>query len=296
MSQYQSLPNSHLFADLAAGRTHYQIEGPENGPILLLIHGATVPCWEFDRLVPYLVEAGFRIIRADLMGHGYSDRPEVTYDVNLFREQLVELLIHLKITEKVHIVGHSMGAAIGASLINHYPERFGKLVLAAPLVNFLENKPVLKLFQVGWLAEHLIKWLAMPMLKMRRKKRYGPIDNGRFVAKFQTQFLLPGFERTLLSLFRDGILGDQTARYNRLNDQGHDYLVLRGELDELVTEEQIFYLASLLQHAKITDIAGTAHAFMLTDPHLVAPEIIKFFSKELKQYSNEGSATPRQCA
>ena len=296
MSQYQSLPNSHLFADLAVGQTHYQFEGPENGPLLLLIHGATVPCWEFDRLVPFLVNAGFRIIRADLMGHGYSDRPDVRYDVNLFREQLVELLIHLRVTETVHIVGHSMGAAIGASLINRYPERFGKLVLAAPLVNFLEDRPAFKLFQVSWLAKHLIKWLAMPILKLRRKKRYGPIDGGRFVAKFQSQFLLPGFEKTLLSLFRDGILSDQTARYNRLNDQGHDYLILRGELDELVTEEQIFYLASLLQHAEVTDIAGTAHAFMLTDPHLVAPEIIKFFKKELKQHSTEGYEAPRQCA
>jgi len=296
MSQFPSLPNSHLFADLDIGRTHYQLEGPEDGPILLLIHGATVPCWEFDRLVPYLAEAGFRIIRADLLGHGYSDRPDVVYDIDLFREQLIQLLMHLRVTSTVHIVGHSMGAAVGGSLISHYPDRFGKLVLAAPLVNFVENRPIVKLTKIDWFAKIFINCFAVPLLKIRRRRIYGPIDEGRFIEKFHTQFRLPGFERTLLSLFRDGALDDQTALYNTLNEQDHDYLIIRGELDDMVTEEQIFYLASLLQQAEVRDIAGTGHAFMLTDPHLVAPEIISFFEAELIEGNSEELLAPPQYA
>ncbi|MEQ8660979.1 MAG: alpha/beta hydrolase, partial [Gammaproteobacteria bacterium] len=54
------------FAALSDGHCHYADEGPRDGRVVLLIHGATVPGWEFDRLVPYLHAAGLRTLRADL--------------------------------------------------------------------------------------------------------------------------------------------------------------------------------------------------------------------------------------
>jgi pimeloyl-ACP methyl ester carboxylesterase len=63
-----SLRDSKLFLRLSDGRCHYSIEGPTDGKPLLLIHGATVPAWEFDRIVPYLTANGFRCLRPDLFG------------------------------------------------------------------------------------------------------------------------------------------------------------------------------------------------------------------------------------
>ena len=37
---------------LSEGITHWRREGPESGIPLVLVHGATVPCWEFDCLAP----------------------------------------------------------------------------------------------------------------------------------------------------------------------------------------------------------------------------------------------------
>jgi pimeloyl-ACP methyl ester carboxylesterase len=278
MTIRSELPDAFNFAFLSNGLCHYQIDGPDQGPRILLIHGATVPAWEFDRIVPYLTSAGFQTIRADLLGHGYSDRPDVIYDVDLFREQLIELLNFLNIDEPVHILGHSLGAAIGAALISHYPERFSRLILAAPLVNFQANMPAVKLFKVPMLGELLTPLYVIPMLKRRRTRRYGPIEDGRFVDKFHTQFLIPGFGKALLSLFRDGTLGDQSRRYRSLHNAGHECLILRGSEDDLVTSEQIQYLRTLLPAADAREIKGTAHAFMLMQPELVAPEIIRFLS------------------
>ena len=42
---------------LKQGATFSLLEGPETGRLLLMIHGATVPHWEFDRLVPHLHKA-----------------------------------------------------------------------------------------------------------------------------------------------------------------------------------------------------------------------------------------------
>ncbi len=275
-----NLPDSHSFAQIAQGMTHYRIDGPTDGIKVLLIHGATVPAWEFDRLVPYLNEAGLQTIRADLLGHGYSERPDAVYDIGLFRDQLVGLLDHLNITDRLHIVGHSLGAAVGAELINSLPERFGKMVLAAPLVNFMENMPVLRLFSVPILGELMTRWYTIPMLKRRRRKRYAPVADGRFVGKFHTQFLLPGFEKALLSLFRHKVLGDQTSRYEKLQSMGHQCLILQASDDVVVTAQQIQYLQTILTSADTVVIADSPHSFMLTDPERVAPEIVAYLKSD----------------
>lgn len=43
---------------MGAGLTHLVDEGEKDRPTILLIHGATVPHWEFDHLVAHLRQAG----------------------------------------------------------------------------------------------------------------------------------------------------------------------------------------------------------------------------------------------
>ena len=65
------------FIDLSVGKTHYELVGPETGRTVVLLHGGTIPMWTWDRQVPALVEAGFRVLRYDMCGRGYSDSPEL---------------------------------------------------------------------------------------------------------------------------------------------------------------------------------------------------------------------------
>jgi hypothetical protein len=74
------------------------------------VHGATVPHWKFDRLVPHLRAAGFRIVRFDLFGHGLSDRPAVEYDFGLFLDQALELVDTLHATRPLTILGTLLGS------------------------------------------------------------------------------------------------------------------------------------------------------------------------------------------
>ena len=65
-------PHYHAWHDL---RMHYVDEGPEDGPVMLLLHG--MPTWSYlyRHLIPPLVAAGFRCIAPDHMGFGRSDKP-----------------------------------------------------------------------------------------------------------------------------------------------------------------------------------------------------------------------------
>ncbi|MEL7188537.1 MAG: haloalkane dehalogenase [Pseudomonadota bacterium] len=67
-----------------SGQMHYVDEGPKDAPAVLLYHGE--PSWSFlyRKMIPVLLDAGFRCLAPDLIGFGKSDKPDdpifYTYD------------------------------------------------------------------------------------------------------------------------------------------------------------------------------------------------------------------------
>ncbi len=241
-----------------------------------MIHGATVPGWEFDRLAPLLQQAGFRTLIPDLYGHGLSARPHIRYDYRLFNRQIEELLLKLEINRPVDIFGHSMGAAIAAEFTQQNPDAVRRLILAAPLVNFTGLMTSTRWVALPAIGELLMPLYIKPMLIRRRRKRYQNIEDGRWVGMFIRQIKIPGFGFMMLSLLRCDTLGDQSARYLALNRQTHKILVMRGDDDAIMPQFQFEQLQTWLPDAKYISITDTAHAFVITDPEKVAAPIIRF--------------------
>ena len=73
----QSLPGK--FIEISGGQVHYELEGPESGRKVILVPGFTVPLFVWDHTFRTLVNAGFRVLRYDLFGYGFSYRPNVKY-------------------------------------------------------------------------------------------------------------------------------------------------------------------------------------------------------------------------
>lgn len=269
-------PGEWHYMQLSDGLCHYAIEGPDSGKCVLMIHGATVPAWEFDRLVPYLNRAGYKTLRADLYGHGYSDRPNVIYDIQLYTRQMIELVERINITSPVHVLGHSLGSVIAANLLAQSPDRFCSLILAAPMVNYAKTMPLVKLLKWPWFGECMMHCYVVPMLVRRRTRRYREIEDGRFVQKFRNQLLKPGFGRALLSMLRADTLGDQFDEYRAAAASRVPSLILRGQHDHIVTHDQVQRLARIFPEAGYRQVDNTAHAFLLTDPDRLAPILINF--------------------
>jgi pimeloyl-ACP methyl ester carboxylesterase len=272
----ETLPHAREFVELSAGKCHFSIDGPASGKTLLLIHGATVPLWQFDRVVPFFNRLGIRTIRLDLFGHGYSDRPEVRHDYALFTCQVLELLDYLKVAHGVHMLGHSLGAAIATRLVLADPGRFGSLVLTAPVLNFMETRPAARLLRVPLLGELLMDHYVVPMLVRRRTRRYRDIQNGRFVSLFRDQFRVPGFGRSLLSLMRSDALADQRTCYAALATLANPVLILAASGDQIATPAHMKVLRELLPGALFHAIDNAEHALVLTHPEQVASHTIRF--------------------
>lgn len=100
-----------------------------SGPAVLLLHGFpdTHDLWRHQ--VPALTAAGYRTVAPDLRGFGDSDRPGA-YDVGAHIGDLLGLLDRLGI-DRVHVVGHDWGAAIGWALASLVPDRVLSLAALA---------------------------------------------------------------------------------------------------------------------------------------------------------------------
>ena len=109
---------------------HYLDEGEGKGVPTLFLHGN--PTWSFfyRRLILALREHG-RCIVPDHIGCGLSDKPaypDFQYNLESHGQNIIDLLDHLKI-DRIRLVVHDWGGAIGLSAFRDQPERIEKIVL-----------------------------------------------------------------------------------------------------------------------------------------------------------------------
>ena len=135
-SHWESFRDAQLEITLPAGqaahtpiRIRYIDTGENKLGVILLLHG--IPTWGFlyHEIIPVLVEAGYRVIAPDLMGHGWSDRRDC-FDRS-FQDQAKMILNLLKAIqiEKVDLVGHDTGGAVALILAIEHAQVLNRLVI-----------------------------------------------------------------------------------------------------------------------------------------------------------------------
>ncbi len=235
----------------------------------MLVHGATVPCWEFDELVPLLTAAGFRTLRFDLYGHGLSDRPHGDYSLERFSRQTCELVETTGFPRPAVLLGHSLGAAIAAAVTAANPRWIERLVLVAPMLDFNSTSAWSRVFRVALVGDLLMRLVGVPALVRRRRRRYERIGLPHLTPLFVEQVSRAGFGRALLSMIRANALGDQSARYQALRNSGRDLLLITGANDAVIPAAHIARIRKLLPGHRHRAIAGAEHNLLLTHPRAV---------------------------
>jgi len=266
------------YVELSAGVTHYRVDGDRGATPLILVHGATVPLWEFDFLVPELTRAGFRTLRFDLYGHGLSDRPAVDYTLDLFVAQTLELLAAAEFPRPAAILGHSLGAAITAAVAARAPDAVGELVLVAPLLNFNARSAWARAFKRRGAGELLMRFFGVPALVRRRRARYARIGRPRLTDLFVEQASFDGFGRALLSMIRTETLGEQSARYAALRALARKVLVISGRADVVIPPEDVARVRELLGAHSHLELARAEHNLLLTHPVEIAAALREFLA------------------
>ena len=262
------------YIDLSYGVTHYELTGPSNGKVVVLVHGGTVPLWTWDSQIKVLNDAGFRTLSYDKYGRGYSDRPGVTYDQQLYTNQLFELVDRLELTQKFDLIGLSLGGATAVNFTAQYPDRVQKLVLISPLI---KNFRVPSVFQIPVIGEFTARVVGTRILIARFTSLFeDDPEFENYKARYVEQTTYKGFQRSLLSMLRNDALGDYTNAYKNLGKQNRDILLVWGTEDKEVTREMIKSIRSFLPNVDFKPVEGLGHGLLFQEPEIISSLIIDF--------------------
>ena len=154
LPDYPFTPNYVEVDDFEGGklRLHYVDEGPKDGQTVVMIHGN--PTWSFmwRKLIPVLVEKGYRAIAIDYMGTGRSDKPTKMRDYTIARhEAWVKQALFEEIGVKdAHFILHDWGGIIGLRTLADYQDRARSIIMSNtgfPVRN--PDKPITKMARKG---------------------------------------------------------------------------------------------------------------------------------------------------
>jgi len=275
-----TIPGS--FVQLSDGICHYELGGSAGDPLVVLVHGFSVPSFIWDPTYDLLSEAGFRVLRYDLFGRGYSDRPNMKNNKAFFRRQLEELLEAVANTSMVSIVSLSMGGVLAADFAGQYPERVRKLIFLDPAGFDLDLPWMVDALRYPAIGEILLRMLGRfgqkNLLQSMLSDFYYPSQEAvdAFVPAYLEQMNYPGFKRSLLSTLRSGLLDQDLAVFRALATSQIPIQLIWGREDQTVLFARHKEFLDLLPQSRFHAIEQAGHIPHFERPEIVNPLLLKF--------------------
>ena len=120
------IPSRGDWVELSRGNIYFEWFKPDASTevkgTMVLVHGFSTPSFVWGGLINNFTTSGYKVLVYDHFGRGFSERPRIKYDKNLYVETLRELIQSQQIEGQVHVVGYSMGGPIVGHYAEIYPE------------------------------------------------------------------------------------------------------------------------------------------------------------------------------
>jgi pimeloyl-ACP methyl ester carboxylesterase len=273
-----TLPGS--FIELPDGFTHYELAGPPEKRLVVLVHGFSSPMLIWEPTFAGLVKAGYRVLRYDLYGRGYSDRPALNYNIDLFDKQLVDLLAALKIEDAVNLFGLSMGGPIAVNFTARHPQKVHKLGLIDPAGFPMKSDTGVFLLKIPLLGESMMNKYGERMLVAGLMDDFHhPENHPDYTAQYVEQLKYRGFKQAILSTIRNNVTSGSAQAYHQVGQQKRDILLIWGQEDRIIPFRVCEKIRAALPQAEFHLIEDAGHIPHYEKPEVVNPLIIDFLEK-----------------
>lgn len=256
--------------------TTYNLTGPEDAPVVVLIHGLglTRAIWQW--LIPDLSK--FRVLTYDLIGHGETAPPEGQPTLKDLADQLAALLDHLAI-DKAAIVGFSLGGMVARRFAQGYPARTTALAI---LHSAYRRTPD---------AQAAIE------ARVTRTEAQGPAATVEAALQRWYTDAARARRPDLMALTRQWVLANDPKVYPRLYRilaNGADEvstpqppitvptLVLTADEDHGNSPEMAAAIATEIPRARLVILKGLRHMALAEDPPAVNRPVTDFLSEVLQ--------------
>ena len=261
------------YLKLADGTIAYDDTGG-SGELVVMQPGMGALRSEYRFLAPAVAGAGYRVVTADLRGHGQSSAGWPEYSLVAAGGDILALIDHLD-GGPAHFIGTSFspGAAVWAEV--ERPEAFHSLTLIGPWVrdaesSFIQNLATSLLLNGPWKVRG---WgMFYKTLYPTRK----PDDFDDYMDQMLANFSEPGRFEALKGLG----FGPKTASEERISQVSTPALIVMGTKDPdwPDPEQEAQWIASQLA-AEVHLVEGAGHYPQTEMPELVIPAVLAFLGK-----------------
>ena len=243
------------------------------GPPLLCLHGFDSSFLEFRRIYP-LLKNKFKCIIPDLLGFGFSPRISgVNYNPENIVINLTDIIHKLEITQKINIIGASMGGSAAFSLTKKIKEDIHKIVLLSPAGLFEKPKKIPQPFnQMG------AAFLGLPIVRKNLcRQAFASPDQSVGVAEEQIASIhlgCKGWRNSLACFAKSGGFGGTYENFKNIKIK-----TVCGENDNILGFDELnkFQKINNLNFVKLKNCGHLPH---LDLPQLTEKMIQDFFIKQ----------------
>jgi len=260
------------------GMMVYQQQGTAGN--LPLAAAFSVPAYLSDSLFQRLGRAGFRAIRFDYYGRGWSDRPRTTYDLAVFTRQLGGLLDSLGVSGPVDLAGLSFGAAIVTEFADRHPDRVRSLTYINPVFNTGRQLAPEERSAFAWDVYMVFRGGTDAMATSQPYDFFYPDRHPDWVDRYRVQQQFKGtreaLRRTRVAI---AVAPNQSAQLRALGANPWPVLIVWGMQDEGVPFSESAALLEAMPRATLVPVDSAGHLPHLDQPDVVVPAVVKFLQQ-----------------
>ncbi|MFX1390308.1 MAG: alpha/beta fold hydrolase [Promethearchaeota archaeon] len=264
----------------------YEIKG--NGFPITFIHGfgSKKEIWK-----PQIIELSikYKTLTFDLRGTGKTDRPNYPYSMDMFVEDIKELLDYLQI-KITHLIGRSFGGMIAQNFVLKYPEYVKKLVLIATNAKFNDleavdiviNNRIKEIETIKNDPEEAFwnKSIFVFHQNFRQELRKNP--NKIFYNAFSLKNLIKDSTKNpsrAQDIINQGNAMKMHNVLNHLKKIENETLLIAASHDRLIPKALLIEMNKQLPNSKLEIIQKAGHFMTLSKASEVNKLIIDFFNK-----------------
>lgn len=278
--------------------------GPPGAPIALCLHGFPDTPHGWRKVVPHLVDAGWRVLAPFMRGYAPSSIPEDdSFHIGALIDDALRVLDAAGPTDRDVVIGHDWGAITAAGLAAMPDSPFVRAVIMSlpPLAAFQPwgrapdqvllmaqiPRQVLRswyimYFQLPWLPE-LSGSRVVPALWRQWSPGYDEADDVRFV---EGAIGTPDHWRAAINMYRQNFRGAKPpAEYADLHSRvleppAMPILYLHGDDDGAMAPDYIAWVERILPPGGDAFVVeGAGHFLQLEQPDVVARHIVDFIGQ-----------------
>ena len=268
---------------------HAIAAGPNDGPVVLLLHGFPEFWYGWRKQIGTLAAAGFRVVVPDQRGYNTSSKPRgvASYRLQHLVSDVLAIIEQLG-RRDVYLAGHDWGAIVAWALAARHPEKLARLVILnvphpAVMFRFLLTHPTqfarswyTFFFQVPRLPEWLFSaWNfragVRSLVATSRPGTFSPAD----LLQYRSAWAQPGALRAMINWYRALMRDPRSFRVGQVEVPTR---ILWGKKDAFLHPSLASMSERKCTRSEVIWFEGATHWLHLEEADAVNSALVEFFS------------------